>query len=536
MDGDRIRRLLLRCCPAGDTPRAAEVSRPDRVGVDPRRRIHWVRRMDDGSTGEMGDSERGAVSRFGYARRGLSGAIGFDGRTTISAVLAIEGALSWTRPEKHGESTEVPVRQSKSFTHRVVAGDSLHWRVSIAAFDIGVSVAFSKAASKAASGSEQDQQLLVDTMVSSATGDACEGTFKAKADGVFTLTLNNSHSKLRSKRVRWRITEERYIVLDRRSVITIFSSQGGRLIEQLPLIEANALSIKSAEYPNGTFELVLGNNERHLFHAFSNALRAEWLSSISIASQLDTVNRHTAATLIQRVVRRVLAVRRFKRLRRDAVDRVSLQKSIQEQLMSSTPSATERRPGAAVAAKSNDTSSVTEVLMQHEFWGLRGFRGAFLSRVPSAIRVPAWCNADGVEVAPLTATQAEAQSAADDRLPLGWKWADAAWSVDCTGSKDPDGWQYARALPVLLGWQPESFIGNLVRRRKWIRVRNKIKARSGAQSSDSIPLVPIFVASRKCSFIGKFTTTSGVVLNIWRPTVPPSHRILGDCISAGDDP
>lgn len=490
--------------------------------------------VGDGSTGEMVDGERGAdaVSRFGYGRGGLSGAIGFDGRTTISAVLAMEGAMSWTRPEKHGESTEVAARQSKSFTHRVVTGDSLHWRVSIAAFDVGVSAAFE-------AGSEQDQQLLADTMVSSATpgtGDACEGTFEAKADGVFTLTLNNSHSKLRSKRVRWRLTEQRYIVLDHRSVITIYSSQGGRLIEQLPLIEANALPIKSTEYPNGTFELVLGSNERHLFHASSNAIRAEWLSSISLASQLDTVNRHTAATLIQRVVRRVLAVRRFKRLRRDAVDRVSLQKSIQEQLVPAAPSATERRPGAAAAAKATDTSSVTEVLMQHEFWGLRGFRGAFLSRVPSAIRVPAWCNADGVEVAPLTATQAEAQSAADDRLPLGWKWADAAWSVDFTGSKDPDGWQYARALPVLLGWQPESFIGNLVRRRKWIRVRNKIKARSGAHSSDSIPLIPIFVTSRKCSFIGKFTTTSGVVLNIWRPTVPPSHRILGDCISAGDDP
>ncbi len=492
------------------------------------------------AVGEQGgEGDAGVDSRFSYGRRGQAGAIGFDGRTTISDHLSIDGMMSWTRPDKHGESTEIAARRSKSFVHRVVTGDSLHWRVSIAALDIGVRASFAASTEQK---TREDQELLADTRVRSASpdkGKVLEGAFEAQTDGVFTLTLDNSFSRLRSKRVTWSITELRYVVLDRRSVLTIYSSQGGRLIEQLPLIEANAAPLQSVEYPPGTFELMLGD-ERHLFHASSKARRGDWLSSLSIASQLNTMQRHAAATLIQRVVRRMIAVNRFMRLRRHAVDRAALQKSIQEQLVPSAPSSAEHRQSGAAdgvhaIANGTDTNTVTDVLMQHEHWGLRGFRAAFLSRVPSAIRVPAWCNADGVEVAPLTASQAEAQSAADDRLPSGWRWADAAWKLDRTGSKDPDGWQYAQGLPVLLGWHSQSFVGNLVRRRKWIRVRNKIQVKSGA-SSNSPALNSIFVTSRKCSFIGRFSTASGVVMNIWRPTVPPSHRILGDSISAGEDP
>lgn len=487
--------------------------------------------------GQGGEGDAGVDSRFSFGSRGQTGAIGVDGRTTISDHLSIEGEMSWTRPDKHGESTEIRARQSKRFAHRVVAGDSLQWRISISAFDISVSASF---AANARASTEhhtcEDQELLADTRVSSATSGVLQGAFDAQTDGVFTLTLDNSYSQLRTKRVAWRITEQRYVALDRRSVLTIYSSRGGRLIEQLPLIEASAEPLQAMEYPTGTFEVTLGGDERHLFHASSKAVRGDWLSSLSIASQLNTMQRHAAATLIQRVVRRMVAVNRFKRLRRYAVDRASLQKSIQEQLVPSSSSA-ERRPSKAadgVQATANSTDTVTEILMQHEHWGLRGFRGAFLSRVPNAIRVPAWCDADGIEVAPLTANQAEAQSAADDRLPNGWRWADAAWKLDRTGSKDPDGWQFAQGLPVLLGWHPESFVGNLVRRRKWIRVRNRIQVKSGA-SPNSAALNPIFVTSRKCSFVGKFTTASGVVMNIWRPTVPPSHRILGDCISAGEE-
>lgn len=484
-----------------------------------------------------GGQDAGAVeSRYAYGRRGQSSAIGFDGHTTVSEHLSIEGALSWTRPDKYDDATEVGARQRKCFNHRVSAGDSLRWSVSIAAFDVGVTASF-------ATGAENHQpQLLEETRVSSATpgaGDASEGEFEAPTDGIFTLTLDNSYSKLRSKRVRWRITEQRYVVLDHRSVVTVYSRPGGRLIAQLSLCEVAAEPIQSADYPPATFALALGENERHLFHASSKTVRADWLSSLSIAGQLNAVQRHAAATLIQRVVRRMVAVNRFMRLKRYAVDRASLQKSIQEQLVTSSSTAASHRSDDKVGVRatvSGNSNSVTEVLMQHEHWGLRGFRGSFLSRVPKAVRVPAWCNAAGVEVAPLSANQAEALLAADDRLPNGWRWADPAWSLDRTGSKDPDGWQYARGLPVLLGWQPESFIGNLVRRRKWIRVRNKIQVRSGNQGANSLTLNSIFVTSRKCSFIGKFTSTSGVVLNIWRPVVPPSHRILGDCISAGEDP
>lgn len=485
-----------------------------------------------------GEQEGFVETRFSYGSRGQTGAIGVDGRTTISDHLSIEGVMSWTRPDKHGESTEIGARQSKRFAHRLLAGDSLQWRISIAAFDISVSASFA-ASTSSEHQTHEDQELLADTRLSSATPGALEGSFDAQTDGVFTLTLDNSYSQLRSKRVAWRITEQRYVALDRRSVLTIYSSRGGRLIEQLPLIEASAEPLQSVEFPTGTFELMLGGDERHLFHASSKSVRGDWLSSLSIASQLNTMQRHAAATLIQRVARRVVAVNRFMRLRRYAVDRASLQKSIQEQLVPASLSA-ERGPGKAadgvqMMANGTDTETVTEVLMQHEHWGLRGFRGAFLSRVPYAIRVPAWADADGIEVAPLTANQAEAQAAADDRLPNGWRWADAAWKLDRTGSKDPDGWQFAQGLPVLLGWHAESFVGNLVRRRKWIRVRNKIQVKSGT-SPNSAALNTIFVTSRKCSFIGKFTTASGVVMNIWRPSVPPSHRILGDCISAGEDP
>lgn len=341
--------------------------------------------------------------------------------------------------------------------------------------------------------------------------------------------------------MRWSITEQRYCVLDSRFVLAIYSSQGGQLIEQLPLFDTNSQGLQAVDYPGETFQLTMPANEVHLFHAPAKPDRADWLSSLSLSSQLDTVRRHTAATLIQRVARRLLAVQRFMRLRRYAHDKVSLRKSVQEQLMGAGGSGADfARSSSAGGGRSGGgglpADSVTEVLIQHEHWGLRGFRGEFLSRIPAAIRVPAWCTDDGVEVAPLTATQAEAQSAGDDRLPNGWKWADAAWSLDRSGSKDPDGWQFARGLPALLGWSSESFIGNLVRRRKWIRVRKKIKVRPRGANANSSVLNSIFVTTRKCTFIGKFKTTSGVVMNIWRPIVPPNYRILGDCISAGEEP
>ena len=132
-----------------------------------------------------------------YGSAGRSSAIDADGHSTRMADhLAREGSLGWTRPANRGEPTEVGARETKHVEHRVQAGDTLRWRVAVDAFDIGVSTSFT-----AAKGSSTDwQPEPLDAKVGGATpgsGDAMEGTFEARAGGVFTLKLDNSYSKLR---------------------------------------------------------------------------------------------------------------------------------------------------------------------------------------------------------------------------------------------------------------------------------------------------------------------------------------------------
>ena len=327
-------------------------------------------------------------------------------------------------------------------------------------------------------------------------------------------------------------------MLDSRCVLTVYSAKGGRLIEQLPLFDADSQPLESTGYPGESFQLTLEGGDVHLLHAPSKAERSSWLSSLSLGSQLDTVRHHWSAILIQRSTRRVLAVARLKRLRRYAVDQAALRRAVQEQLVSGTDAVAHDKARSGGRNSANG-DSVTEALMQHEhFVPLLGWSGELLARIPAPIRVPAWCTEDLVKVASHQASQAEAldsASACDDLLPNGWKWVDAAWRIDYSGSKDPDAWQFARGLPVKFGWHPEFFFGSLVRRRKWIRVRTKIKVRPSGQNADGA-LNNIFVTTRKCTFIGKFKTSKGVTMNIWRPIVPALYRIVGDCITASDEP
>ena len=119
----------------------------------------------------------------------------------------------------------------------------------------------------------QTRQFLLQT--TRCVGPARSSLIAACIGRACTLRLFAEHPRLTwpisltrpGKRVRWSITEQRYCVLDSRFVLAIYSSQGGQLIEQLPLFDTNSQGLQAVDYPGETFQLTMPANEVHLFHA-----------------------------------------------------------------------------------------------------------------------------------------------------------------------------------------------------------------------------------------------------------------------------
>lgn len=136
-----------------------------------------------------------------YGRNGGSSIQREGHATDVSDHVGISGGLGWTRPDKREDNVQVGARQSKSFEHRLKAGDVLHWRVAIDAFDIRVRTSFIAAQPSAEQNpSEPVDQKVGNDGLTGVGGDALSGDYEALVEGVFQLTLDNTYSKLRGAR------------------------------------------------------------------------------------------------------------------------------------------------------------------------------------------------------------------------------------------------------------------------------------------------------------------------------------------------
>ena len=125
-------------------------------------------------------------------------------------------------------------------------------------------------------------------------------------------------------------------------------------------------------------------------------------------------------------------------------------------------------------------------------------------------------------------------------------WDDEPWTVDTSGSDQPEGWQYTRGMPHVPGhpcnqlpelpglrWSSSEVLGSLVRRRRWQRVRRKRKQRV-RKKTDLIN--PFLTTTAQPRFIARITASNGDVLSIWRPSAPGTKMILGDVVMQGNHP
>lgn len=212
-------------------------------------------------------------------------------------------------------------------------------------------------------------------------------------------------------------------------------------------------------------------------------------------------------------------------------------------------------PGASV-------NEIVEELIQVQFfhslkrsWDGGNYRMVPAMNVPQ-LQIPAWWGGaseerkqKGGKLGHWKSTPEQIHALADKRLlPVegAWQWADEPWQVDKSLSTEEEGWQYTRGTPHVpghpanrmpevpgTGWSPQESFGALVRRRVWQRARRKVKRRMRKNTDLANPFFTTTAAPR---FVARITTTAGEVLSIWRPVVPGSKMILGDCVMEGEQP
>lgn len=114
---------------------------------------------------------------------------------------------------------------------------------------------------------------------------------------------------------------------------------------------------------------------------------------------------------------------------------------------------------AAAPASSEDSTGVLEVCFENErFIPLLGFRKPSLPTDR-----PEFSDASGKVRRPLDSVE----------LPEGWRWA-TNWRIDLSGDVDAEGWSYSKDFPDLFSWRGTEQRLDAVRRRRWVRLRERV--------------------------------------------------------------
>jgi len=156
------------------------------------------------------------------------------------------------------------------------------------------------------------------------------------------------------------------------------------------------------------------------------------------------------------------------------------------------------RPRSGRKKDDQETESAIDVLYENERGGFLCGIPLFSSKALGGLDHPAWTN---------VAHKPSATNTSNAQVPdPSWEWSWKEWSINHDDQVDEDGWEYSFAYGKF-SWHGPSWWNSFVRRRAWIRKRNKKHAQPRVQeahmlNADYFTIHPVQERSRSRSTNG----------------------------------